>query len=214
MVEPPGTATSVPQWRQEPRQERRSPILKENVPDAKISSKSSNLEKWRQTGLRLARARGLPTSMAGERRPLSTLQPFLFHPFFGGVGSSCLATLPRSGFSWPPSLGEQWWPTGIGHRLPIYRLPGRNTNNQYTNPDAGTHRKTISKLSATNSVPEEDSSKSIGHKIQSFHKSQQLSIAAQYRTPISERFGRRNGAQGHLGDGQSYCDSYEANDSY
>ena len=85
MVEPPGTATSVPQWRQEPRQERRSPILKENVPDAKICSKSSNLEKWRQTGLRLARARGLPTSMAGERRPLSTLQPFLFHPFLGLV---------------------------------------------------------------------------------------------------------------------------------
>ena len=139
--------------------------------------------------------------------------PSFFHPFWG-VGSSCLATLPPSGFSWPPSLGEQWWPTGIGHRLPIYRLPGRNTNNQYTNPDAGTHRKTISKLSATNSVSEEDSSKSIGHKIQSFHKSQQLSIAAQYRTPISERFGRRNGAQGHLGDGQSYCDSYEANDSY
>ena len=28
VVEPPGTATSVPQWRQDPRQERESPILK------------------------------------------------------------------------------------------------------------------------------------------------------------------------------------------
>ena len=133
----------------------------------------------------MARARGLPTSIACERAAGTSFNfmTLLLNLFWviSVYGEHCLHLA---------SLGLPHW-AGVGGPLVsgidcrYTGCPARNTNNQYPPPPPNPHRKPISKLSAIECVPE-DLSKYIGRKIQSLHKSQWLSIPAEYRTPISE----------------------------